>query len=179
MGFLGKLIGERKKTPISVLEFVKVLASWAADLNAIRQNVEQTSFPEEVKKELRNEIICLQVFAIEIAIGFGFNQAAKEAIMEKFYDLLFRIFDGMQAYVKSNENLREIIEAGLDRTIGEYWLAIRDQECQGDPPLAVGRAFSLFCGYPNDYDITTLGRDLFDTSVKTVTKIIREHDVQV
>ncbi len=179
MGFLNKLLGEKKKTPISLIEFVKLLASWAADVNAIRRNVETTPFPDNVKKELRNEIIYLRVFAVETAVGFSFSETAKETIMEKFYDLLLRIFDGIQAYLKSDEDLRKIVEAGLDRTIGEYWFAVRDKTCQGNPPLAVGKAFSGFCGYPNDYDITTLGTNLFDTSVKTIMKIISEHEVQV
>jgi len=48
MGFLKNILDGKKKEPISLIEFVKVLASWAADLNSIRENVELTTFPENV-----------------------------------------------------------------------------------------------------------------------------------
>lgn len=179
MGFLKNILGGKKKEPISLIEFVKVLASWAADLNSIRENVELTTFPENVKRTLRNEIIYLQIFAIEMAVGFCFSPNMKEAIMEKFYKLLFSIFEGMQAYTKSDQDLRKTIEDGIDRTMGEYWVAVNDKECQGNPPLSVGKTFSFCCGYPNDYDITTLGADLFDTCMRNITKIINNYDVEI
>lgn len=178
MGFLKKILGGKSKETISLIEFVKVLVSWAADLNSIRENVELTNFPEDVNRTLRNEIIYLQVFAIEMAIDICFSSTMKEKIMEKFYELLFLVFDEMQSYTKSNQSLREIIEDGLDRTMADYWLAISDNECQKNPPLSVGRTFSDFCGYPNDYDITTLGADLFNTCMKNITKIISKYDLQ-
>lgn len=133
LGLLKKILGRKAKEPISVIKFVKVLVSWAADLDSIRENVELTIFPEDVKRTLRNEIIYLQIFAIEMAVGFCFSPAMKEKIMERFYELLFLVFDEMQNYTKSNQTLKEIVEEGLDRTIPYYWLAVSDNECQKIP----------------------------------------------
>lgn len=178
MGFLTKILGKKTKESISVIELVKILVSWTADLNSIRENVEQTTFPDDVKRTLRNEIIYLQIFAVEMAVGFSFSPVMKEKIMEKFYGLLFLVFDEIQNHTKSTQKLGKIIEEGLDRTIPEYWLSVSDNECQKNPPLSVGRTFSHFCGYPNDYDLTTLGTDLFEACTENISKIINQYDVQ-
>lgn len=179
MGLLEKLLGKEEKQTIPLIEFVKSLVFWASDLRSIGKHVASTTFPEDVKKSLRNEIIYLQIFAIEMVVDFRFEQKEKNAIMENFYKLLFAVFDEMQAHTNAEHSLREIVEDGLDRTITEYWLALADDECQDDPPICVGRTFSSFCEYPNDYDITTLGADLFDASTKTLLNLINKYRVEI
>jgi hypothetical protein len=112
-----------------------------------------------------------------MTVGFCFSQNMKDKIMEKFYELLFISFDEMQNRINSAESLSVIITEGLDRTIPEYWLAVNDNECEKNPPLSVGKVFSNFCGYPNDYDITTIGSDLFDAYIKNMAKVINKYEI--